>query len=108
MFDYTKWRRPEIENHAEELLINGQFDLVIINSVIQYFPSSAYLDDVLTKATALIAPGGQIFLGDIRASAKPQYFGLVTPDITVPMTRVSVSIFLGKTALTKAHATRNS
>ena len=66
----------EIENHAEELLINGQFDLVIINSVIQYFPSSAYLDDVLTKATALIAPGGQIFLGDIRASANRNILAL--------------------------------
>lgn len=66
----------EIEKHADELLINGQFDLVIINSVIQYFPSSAYLDDVLTKATALIAPGGQIFLGDIRASANRNIMAL--------------------------------
>ena len=66
----------EIEKHSDELLINGQFDLVIINSVVQYFPSSAYLDDVLTKATALIAPGGQIFLGDIRASASRNILAL--------------------------------
>ncbi len=42
------------------------FDLVILNSVVQYFPSLHYLQDVLTQALALLAPGGRIFIGDVR------------------------------------------
>lgn len=42
------------------------FDLVIINSVIQYFGDTAYLEAVLTDAIALLRPGGSLFLGDLR------------------------------------------
>ena len=45
----------------------GSFDLVILNSVVQYFPSVEYLVDVLTQAAALLAPGGTLFVGDVRA-----------------------------------------
>src|SRR5262249_33436661 len=41
-------------------------DTVILNSVVQYFPSLDYLMQVLKKAAESIAPGGHIFLGDIR------------------------------------------
>ncbi len=44
----------------------GSVDLVIINSVIQYFPSVDYLIRVLRQATEWVAPGGQIFVGDAR------------------------------------------
>jgi amino acid adenylation domain-containing protein len=44
----------------------GSVDLVIINSVIQYFPSVDYLIRVLRQAVELVAPGGQIFVGDVR------------------------------------------
>lgn len=44
----------------------GAFDLVIINSVIQYFPSEAYLRLVLSIASEALAPGGRVFAGDIR------------------------------------------
>ncbi|WP_310463067.1 non-ribosomal peptide synthetase/type I polyketide synthase [Sphaerotilus sp.] len=44
----------------------GSVDLVIINSVIQYFPSVEYLVEVLRRAVALLAPGGRIFVGDVR------------------------------------------
>jgi amino acid adenylation domain-containing protein len=43
------------------------FDTVILNSVIQYFPSGAYLRRVLERALQLISPHGSIFLGDIRS-----------------------------------------
>jgi amino acid adenylation domain-containing protein len=43
------------------------FDLVVINSVAQYFPDVAYLDRVLEGALARLSPGGRIFLGDLRA-----------------------------------------
>lgn len=42
------------------------FDVVILNSVIQYFPSAGYLLQVLQQAIQMVRPGGIIFLGDIR------------------------------------------
>ena len=56
--------------HAEASEIGnvpqGHFDLIVINSVIQYFPSAAYLLDVLEKSTHALRPGGAVFLGDMR------------------------------------------
>jgi amino acid adenylation domain-containing protein/thioester reductase-like protein len=43
------------------------FDTVVINSVIQYFPSVNYLVEVLKKVVKRVRPGGQIFIGDIRS-----------------------------------------
>ncbi|WP_203997172.1 non-ribosomal peptide synthetase, partial [Virgisporangium aurantiacum] len=47
-------------------LPTGFFDTVVINSVAQYFPSARYLVDVLRSAVDLLAPGGAVFLGDLR------------------------------------------
>ncbi len=44
----------------------GAFDTVIINSVLQYFPSVAYLLTVIEGALRLLSPGGRIFFGDVR------------------------------------------
>ncbi|WUG22350.1 amino acid adenylation domain-containing protein [Streptomyces sp. NBC_00464] len=44
----------------------GHFDVIVINSVIQYFPSGEYLKRVLLKAMEHLAPGGTVFLGDVR------------------------------------------
>jgi amino acid adenylation domain-containing protein/thioester reductase-like protein len=43
------------------------FDLVVINSVAQYFPSIDYLVRVLEGAAACVRPGGAIFVGDNRS-----------------------------------------
>jgi len=43
------------------------FDSVLIVSVAQYFPSIDYLLQVLTGAVNAVAPGGFIFLGDVRS-----------------------------------------
>jgi amino acid adenylation domain-containing protein len=43
------------------------FDAVILNSVIQYFPSIDYLVGVLESAVKAVAPGGFIFIGDVRS-----------------------------------------
>ena len=75
-----------IEQHLETLEGNGShvklynqpahdfqsveqesFDAVILNSVIQYFPSIEYLVEVLDNAIKLVEPGGQIFIGDVRS-----------------------------------------
>jgi amino acid adenylation domain-containing protein len=42
------------------------FDTVIINSVIQYFPSINYLLRVLEGASQVVESGGAIFVGDVR------------------------------------------
>ncbi|WP_051707174.1 MULTISPECIES: non-ribosomal peptide synthase/polyketide synthase [unclassified Streptomyces] len=47
-------------------LPEGHFDTVVINSVVQYFPGADYLTTVLRAATALLAPGGALFVGDVR------------------------------------------
>ncbi|MFI5763593.1 phosphopantetheine-binding protein, partial [Streptomyces sp. NPDC051563] len=44
----------------------GYFDVIVINSVIQYFPSGEYLKQVLLKAVEHLAPGGTVFVGDVR------------------------------------------
>ena len=49
-----------------EGLPQGHFDVVVLNSVVQYFPSAGYLLDVLAVAMGLLAPGGAVFIGDVR------------------------------------------
>ena len=45
---------------------DGSFDVVVLNSVVQYFPSFSYLMEVLRSAVRAVAPHGAIFLGDLR------------------------------------------
>ena len=58
-------RRAAHERHD---LPSQGFDTIILNSVIQCFPSADYLADVLRGAAELLEPGGRIFLGDVRNS----------------------------------------
>ncbi|EXG81669.1 non-ribosomal peptide synthetase [Cryptosporangium arvum] len=67
-------------------LPRGVFDTVVINSVIQYFPSEEYLVTVLEQALDLLAPGGSVFVGDVRNLRLARVFhtavqaGRVAPD----------------------------
>jgi len=45
----------------------GAFDVIILNSIVQYFPSVSYLGRVLEGAMRVLAPGGHIFVGDVRS-----------------------------------------
>ncbi|MFI0543222.1 amino acid adenylation domain-containing protein [Streptomyces sp. WSLK1-3] len=47
-------------------LPTGHFDTIVLNSVVQYFPDGDYLRRVLTGLTGLLAPGGRLFIGDVR------------------------------------------
>jgi 2-polyprenyl-3-methyl-5-hydroxy-6-metoxy-1,4-benzoquinol methylase len=47
-------------------LMPGSVDTVVLNSVVQYFPHLDYLKLVLERAAEMIAPGGHIFVGDVR------------------------------------------
>jgi pristinamycin I synthase-3/4 len=44
-----------------------EFDAVILNSVVQYFPRAEYLAKVLRHVAAFVQPGGFIFIGDVRS-----------------------------------------
>jgi len=61
-----------LEQRAADTLASlegGPFDTIVINSVAQYFPTVEYLMDVLTAAIGRLAPGGAIFVGDVRHRA---------------------------------------
>jgi SAM-dependent methyltransferase/non-ribosomal peptide synthetase component F len=45
----------------------GRFDTVVINSVVQYFPDPGYLREVIAGALRVVADGGAVFIGDVRA-----------------------------------------
>ncbi len=45
----------------------GSFDLVILNSVVQYFPGVDYLLRVLAGAVRAVRPGGAVWIGDVRS-----------------------------------------
>ncbi|WP_262061793.1 non-ribosomal peptide synthetase, partial [Streptomyces sp. STR69] len=53
---------------AEDLsgLPFAYFDTIVINSVIQYFPSIDHLTTVIHGLMDLLAPGGALFVGDVR------------------------------------------
>lgn len=52
--------------HVTSGLPHTHFDTIILNSIIQYFPNVGYLTEVIDSALDLLAPGGALFLGDIR------------------------------------------
>ncbi|MBL1097915.1 non-ribosomal peptide synthetase [Streptomyces coffeae] len=55
--------------HDTSGLPRGEFDTVLLNSVVQYFPNEHYLRQVLDAAWDMLAPGGRIVLGDVRRAA---------------------------------------
>src|ERR1700752_369358 len=65
-------------------LPQGHFDVVVLNSVIQYFPSAGYLLDVLAVVMRLLAPGGAVFIGDVRNLSLLRAFttGMLCADTT--------------------------
>ena len=42
------------------------YDVVLLHSIIQYFPDIPYLDRVLERARRAVKPGGMIVIGDVR------------------------------------------
>jgi SAM-dependent methyltransferase/acyl carrier protein/pimeloyl-ACP methyl ester carboxylesterase len=53
--------------HKLSFIGDDEMDLVILNSVVQYFPDVDYLLAVLTEAVRVTKPGGHIFIGDVRS-----------------------------------------
>ncbi|EMI58308.1 amino acid adenylation domain-containing protein [Rhodopirellula sallentina SM41] len=57
-----------VQAFADEFnhLGDDKFDCVVLNSVVQYFPGIDYLLRVVEGAIAHLAPGGSLFIGDVR------------------------------------------
>ncbi|MFD9722132.1 amino acid adenylation domain-containing protein [Streptomyces sp. NPDC059076] len=47
-------------------IADEQVDLIVLNSIVQYFPDGAYLDETLDKSIDAISGNGQVFVGDVR------------------------------------------
>ncbi|MBD2727826.1 amino acid adenylation domain-containing protein [Nostoc sp. FACHB-892] len=70
---------PQVTLHHQmatdfEKVETAAFDAVILNSVVQYFPTIDYLIRVLEGAVKATAPGGFIFIGDVRSLPLLQAF----------------------------------
>ena len=53
--------------HELSFLGDDSVELVILNSVVQYFPDIDYLLEVLSEAVRVTRRGGYIFVGDLRS-----------------------------------------
>lgn len=51
--------------HDIDMVDVKDFDIVIINSVVQYFPGVNYLRDIVSKSLSLIKDKGIIYIGDV-------------------------------------------
>ena len=66
--EHVEARQTSADELAQMVEQNSeQFDLIIINSVAQYFPDLEYLLDTLATAEQLLSENGRIFLGDLRS-----------------------------------------
>jgi len=70
-----------------------RFDLVIINSVVMYFPSEDYLSSVIDNAVGMTGEGGHVFVGDVRDRASAELFYL-----TVELARLGADAAAGELA----------
>jgi pristinamycin I synthase-3/4 len=53
--------------HELEFLPNESVDMVILNSVVQYFPDVEYLQLVLRESIRVTRTDGHVFVGDVRS-----------------------------------------
>ena len=69
---HPEWQLPQVQLQQKladdfDGVADASFDTVILNSVVQYFPSIDYLLKVLVGAVKAVAPGGIVFVGDVRS-----------------------------------------
>ncbi|NEP12787.1 MAG: amino acid adenylation domain-containing protein [Symploca sp. SIO2C1] len=82
------------ENMAE--IADKSFDVVLLSSIVQYFPSIEYLLQVIENSIRVVKPGGIIFLGDIRSYPLMRAFHTsvqlhqATPSLSLPQLRQQI------------------
>ncbi len=62
---FTNIKLECLSAHEIEKLKGNEFDIIIMNSVIQYFPGYNYLRDVIAKAIDILGDTGILYIGDI-------------------------------------------
>ncbi|WP_437723824.1 amino acid adenylation domain-containing protein [Sorangium sp. So ce861] len=67
------------------------FDLVVLNSVVQYFPNAEYLVRALEGALSVVQPGGRVFIGDVRSLDLARAF-----HASVQLARAPAELTLGE------------
>ncbi|BCL39536.1 non-ribosomal peptide synthetase [Nostoc sp. MS1] len=63
--DHVQLRHQTADNFTG--IPQGEFDTVVLNSIVQYFPSVEYLLQVIEGAIAAIGNQGSLFIGDVRS-----------------------------------------
>lgn len=64
------WEHVELRAggaHAIAEFADDEFDLVIVNSVLQFFPGPRYLRDIIDHGARVVRDGGHLFFGDVRS-----------------------------------------
>lgn len=64
----------EIKKLWEDRYPGERADILIMNSVVQYFETEAYFLDVIEEAAGILGDDGLMFLGDIRDKDKREEF----------------------------------
>jgi amino acid adenylation domain-containing protein len=72
--DLSHVRLQEGMAHELSFLGDDSVDLVILNSIVQYFPSTDYLLQALEQAVRVTKKGGHILVGDVRNLALQDAF----------------------------------
>jgi amino acid adenylation domain-containing protein len=86
-------RTSLVQSDASDLsAVAGQrFDIVVLNSVVQHFPTADYLRSLLVNVMDLVPDAGLVFLGDLRSRALLPLFHLsVLLQQVDPLTQLSV------------------
>ncbi|MDZ4786858.1 MAG: amino acid adenylation domain-containing protein, partial [bacterium] len=64
--DYGQTKLIACAAHEVFLEADEDIDTIVLNSIVQYFPSEQYFDEVLSNCISLIAGKGRIIVGDVR------------------------------------------
>jgi amino acid adenylation domain-containing protein len=62
------------EAHDLSAVAGEGYDVVVLNSVAQHFPSGRYLRTLLNEVASLVDDGGRIFVGDLRSRSLLRLF----------------------------------
>ncbi|HZF08217.1 MAG TPA: AMP-binding protein, partial [Thermoanaerobaculia bacterium] len=60
--------------HEIDDRVEGEFDLVVLASTVQFFPGPAYLEEIVAKALARLAPGGALLIADVPDARRREEF----------------------------------
>ncbi|HSF40964.1 MAG TPA: amino acid adenylation domain-containing protein [Thermoanaerobaculia bacterium] len=70
----------------------GSFDVVVVNSVAQYFPDVEYLLRVIEGAATVLREGGYLFLGDLRSLPLHEAFHASVELFRAPASRTLAEV----------------